>query len=488
MKFDLKFKVLIIFTLIMSITVAHFSTDISVHNIHHIYRRLYYIPIILASFWFGLWGGIFCALFISVIYMPHLLFQHRAPFFGQLNMYLEVVLFNLIGLITGILSSAQMKEKKKYQQIALELENNLKEIKNLQIFNENILNSIQSGVITIDRNKKITLVNPSAKQILGDSLKKGATLPEYGFQIPHSLSLTKEETHPNHHLSKEGRGDLSAIKKDIKEVQVTLNNGRRLVLEVGISELMNHKGMVMGNVIVFADHTEKKELELQLARAERLSELGEMAAGIAHEIKNPLYSIKGSAEIISEDFKECDKKYNIVKIMISEIDRLNNLINEFLMFARPKEPTFIETDLYDLIRKTLEIVKFKFSKSDKIIEFVTNKNISSCHVDPEQVKQVLINIIFNALEAVYNNDNGYIKINIMENCSNVIVDVIDNGPGISEGCIEKIFTPFFSTKDSGVGLGLSISQKLIESNNGKISVTNNRNGGCCFSIYLPLSK
>lgn len=475
MKLNFKIRLSIVLVLIAAITISHFTTDIDVHNIHHIYRRLYYIPIILSSFWFGLRGGVFCALFISVIYLPHLLFQHHAAFFAQLNMYLEVVLYNLIGLITGLLSYAQMKEKKRYQQTAFELEKKLKEIKNLQLFNQNILNSIQSGVITIDSNNKITLVNPTAKQILGDSLKKGAMISEVGFKFP-----------LNSPLSNVGMGDSTVIKKNIKEIPVTLDNGKSLLLEVGISELTNHKGVTTGNVIVFTDHTEKNELELQLSRATRLSELGEMAAGIAHEIRNPLYSIKGTAEIISEDFKKNDKKYSISKIMIDEIDRLNNLVNDFLIFARPKEPTFIEADLFDLIRKTLEITKFKFEQSDKIIEFVSNKNIPPCYIDPEQIKQVLINIIFNALEAIHS--DGSIKIDIRENSFYVIIDVIDNGPGISESCIEKIFTPFFSDKDSGVGLGLSISQKLIESNNGKISVTNNRNGGCCFSIYLPLSK
>jgi len=469
LKLDLKFRLLIILVLIMLITIADFSTDISVHNIHHIYRRLYYIPIILASFWFGLWGGVYCALFISVIYLPHLLFQHHAAFFAQLNMYLEVVLFNLIGLITGLLASAQMKEKKRYQLTALELENNLKEIKDLQIFNENILNSIKSGVITVDTNKRITLVNSAAKRILGDSLIKGAVVPKWGQQIE-SNELIKER--------------FTASRNDLKEVTVIQDNGMEVVIEVGIAELRNHIGIIMGNVIVFTDHTEKVELERQLARAARLSELGEMAAGIAHEIRNPLHSIKGTAEIICEDFKASDRKHSITMIMINEIDRLNNLVTDFLTFARPKEPTIIKVDLYDLILRTLEIVKFKSGKSDKIIEFVTNDNIPACYVDPEQIKQVFINIVFNALEAVYN--NGIVKINIREDSTYVIVDVIDNGTGITEECIEKIFTPFFSNKDSGVGLGLSISQKLIESNNGKISVENNVNGGCCFSIYLPL--
>ncbi len=477
MKLNLKIRFSIVLFLIAAISILHFTTDIGEHkhNVHHIYRRLYYIPIILSSFWFGLRGGVFCSLFISTIYLPHLLFQHHASFFTQLNMYLEVVLFNLIGLITGILSSAQMKEKKRCQQTAFELEKNLNEIKNLQIFNQNILNSIQSGVITIDRNRRITLVNPSAKQMLGDTLKEGATISEFGFEILRNPSLLKA-----------GKDDLPVIQKEIKEVPITLNNGRRVLLEVRISDLVNHNGGTNGHVIMFTDHTEKNELELQLSRAIRLSELGEMAAGIAHEIKNPLYSIKGTAEIISEDFNEADKKYNISKIMINEIDRLNNLVNDFLMFARPKEPITIEIDLLDLIRKTLELITFKFGQSDERIELVSNKSNPSCYVDPEQIKQVFINVIFNALEAIDN--NGSIKIDIRENSTHVIVDVIDNGPGISDDCIEKIFTPFFSTKDSGVGLGLSISQKLIESNNGKISVTNNRDGGCCFSIYLPLVK
>ncbi|MGR3218274.1 MAG: histidine kinase dimerization/phospho-acceptor domain-containing protein, partial [Candidatus Anammoxibacter sp.] len=217
MQSNIKIKLSIVAGLITVITLAHYSTDVSIHNMHHVYRRLYYIPIILTSFWFGFRGGIFCSLSISAIYIPHLLFQHHAAFFAQLNIYLEIVMFNIIGLITGILSSAQMKE-----------------------------------------------------------------------------------------------------------------------------------------------NTKKMELERRLERTIRLSALGEMAAGIAHEIRNPLYSIKGTAEIISEGFKPNDKKYDMAGIMITEIDRLNDLVNNFLQFAKPKEPTFIEADLNDLIRKSLEIVKFRY--------------------------------------------------------------------------------------------------------------------------------
>ena len=344
MQSNLKIRLSIVTGLIIAITVAHYSTDVSVHNMHHVYRRLYYIPIILTSFWFGLRGGIYCSLSISAIYIPHVLFQHHAAFFAQLNIYLEIVLFNVIGLITGILSSAQMKE-----------------------------------------------------------------------------------------------------------------------------------------------NTRKIELERHLERAARLSELGEMAAGIAHEIRNPLYSIKGTAEIISEEFKPTDKKYDMSRIMINEIDRLNDLVNNFLQFAKPKEPTFIDADLNDLIRKSLEIVKFRYSNQFNKIELAQNGNISTCFIDSEQIKQVLINIIFNSLEEI-DPSSGRIKVNIREQKDDVIIDVIDNGPGISDDKLEKIFTPFFSTKDNGTGLGLSISEKLIEANNGRISVANNKDHGCTFSLHLPKIK
>ena len=469
----LKIRLSIVLGLIIVITICHYSTDVSVHNMHHIYRRLYYIPIILASFWFGFKWGICCSIFISVVYIPHLLFQHRAAFFEQLNIYLEVVLYNIIGLITGLLSSAQMKEKTKYQQIAIRLEKNLKEIKNLQIFNENILNSIQSGVLTVDIDGRITLINPAAKQILGDSLRIGGIINEFGINI-------------SDYFNKDGES-RNELKKNIKEINITLDNETKLVLEAGISALINHKGVVTGHVIVFTDHTEKIELERHLARAARLSELGEMAAGIAHEVRNPLHSIKGAAEVISDSLSPNDKKYDMARIMINEIDRLNDLVSNFLLFAKPKEPTFIEADLNDLIRKTLEIVKFKFGDLSNKIELVANGKLPLCNIDPEQIKQVLINIIFNAIEEV-DPVNGKVTIRVRDCKNDLIVDVIDNGSGISSNNIEKIFSPFFSTKDNGTGLGLSISQKLAEANLGKISVSNNKDQGTQFSIHLPKVK
>jgi signal transduction histidine kinase len=254
--------------------------------------------------------------------------------------------------------------------------------------------------------------------------------------------------------------------------------------------LYNVIGWLTGYLV--SDQTRRKEkereLERQLAKVEHLANLGQMAASVAHEIRNPLQSIKSAAQVLKDSLPQNDndkngKKVELMQMMIGEINRLNVMVDDFLVFARPKNPILIEADLNHLVEKTVEIAKFKRGLNPNQIKLNLADNLPDCRFDPEQIRQALINLILNAIEA--SGENGEVLIVTKSHEKFVVVSVIDNGPGIEESDLKNVFLPFFSKREGGTGLGLSICQKILEAHGGKVEIKNNQSGkGCTASIFL----
>lgn len=232
---------------------------------------------------------------------------------------------------------------------------------------------------------------------------------------------------------------------------------------------------------------DKKQMEEQLIRSGRLQALGQMTAGLAHEIKNPLASLKGAVDIISDEIKPDSPRFRMLDILRKELDRLEKLLNRFLLFAKPQPFTSENLSFGDLISRTLPIleaeagkrkVNITHSESDEGIFFQGNK---------EKLIQVLVNLGLNALQSTP--ENGTVKISCRKNTpttkSAVRITVEDSGPGIPPDIAESIFNPFFTTRGSGSGLGLSIAARLIDQHNGTISLGKSDLGGACFIISLP---
>ncbi|MEE9260334.1 MAG: ATP-binding protein [Candidatus Scalindua sediminis] len=226
------------------------------------------------------------------------------------------------------------------------------------------------------------------------------------------------------------------------------------------------------------------QAEEQLRHADRLSALGKLSAGIAHEVRTPLASIKGTAEIISDKFKPTDKEYEFAKILIKEVDRLDTVVAEFLDFARPKPPELKLADINDIIKSVLKLTEYEIAKSKISLRTRFEKSLPSIFVDPEQMKQVFLNLIINAIQAMPN--GGTIEIESGQNTSDIVCKFTDTGTGISEEQQEKLFTPFFTSKESGTGLGLAIVHGILEGHKGKIKFTTKENQGTTFIISLPI--
>lgn len=323
----------------LAVTIVHYMTDHHAIEFHNVYRRLYYLPIVLAAFAYGWRSGLLSALACSLAYLPHAFFlphHHRDPA-PTIDKLLEIVLYLVVGGLTGWLVERQR-------------------------------------------------------------------------QVQRSLERSLDE---------------------------------------------------------------RDALQAQLVRAGKLSALGELSSGLAHELRNPLASIMGSAEALASEFEPTHRKHRIAQLMLREIDRLNRVVSNFLAFARPATPTLKTIDLHEVVSHVRELVEHQpeASQLDWQIELQPGQLV--VNADPDQIEQVILNLVLNLAQAMRAMpDTAPQRVRIYETTrplgqhTSRALAIEDNGPGISPQDLEHIFDPYFTTRHEGSGLGLSISHRIMESHGG----------------------
>ncbi|MGV3465297.1 MAG: ATP-binding protein [Heyndrickxia sp.] len=230
------------------------------------------------------------------------------------------------------------------------------------------------------------------------------------------------------------------------------------------------------------DITEQKNTEEMLRKTEKLSLVGEMAAGIAHEIRNPLTTIRGFVQIL-DHFSE-EKKYLYSKTILEEIDRINFIVSEFMVFARPHSIEFKKCNIFDIIRNVVHLLNAETAMKNVVITEVYHQNDIFIYGEKNQLTQVFLNMLKNAIDALPN--GGKINISSSSSDGNVIISVQDNGIGMSPEQVSKIGEPFYTLKENGNGLGLMVSYKIIENHRGRIFVESELNKGTTFHISFPV--
>ncbi len=228
------------------------------------------------------------------------------------------------------------------------------------------------------------------------------------------------------------------------------------------------------------------ETEEQLRRADRLSALGELSAGMAHEIRNPLGAIKGAVEILRDDYKSGQPKYEFIQILLKETDRLNHIVQEFLGFARPKNPELQFVDLNEAIESVLMLTAQEARKSGVAVQKRLDPSIGKRSLDAGLLKQAFLNLFLNAIQAMP--QGGILSIESGLAAGAVSVKIADTGTGISEENRKKLFSPFFTTKRNGTGLGLAITYRIIENHRGTITVESEPGKGSTFTIRIPVEN
>ncbi|MDQ3320885.1 MAG: ATP-binding protein, partial [Acidobacteriota bacterium] len=328
--------------MILLVSALHFLTPVDSPVLHQIYQRLYYIPIILAAFWYGWRGGLGAAGLACVSYLPHIAlhWQHQNYDYA-LNQYAEIALFFVIGAVTGWLGDQKRRASERAEKINAELQNAYADL----------------------------------RQTVG-----------------------------------------------------------------------------------------------QLLQAERLSSLAEIAAGVVHEVRNPLGAIKGAVEILEDELATDSPRREFANIAKTEVERIDRLVQEFFHFARAKEPSKQPVDVNETIRAVVLLIENQ-SKAQKVsvVEDLADE-LSLISLDAEQIKQVLLNLAINSLQAMP--DGGKLVFRTFQKGGNLYIETEDTAGGIDEAIKAKIFDPFFTTKDKGLGLGLSVAYKIVYQHGGRINVFN----------------
>ena len=252
--------------------------------------------------------------------------------------------------------------------------------------------------------------------------------------------------------------------------------------------LYNIVAFVSGS-LVEAERKRRKELERtqqELIQANKFKILGELAGGMAHEIRNPLGSIQGSLEILRKDYKLEDPKYEFLSILLKETRRLNQVVSGFLGYLRPQNPVWLDCDINQLIQETVWMMNPQASKRKIKIQTELKKELPHILGDPSQIKQAFLNLILNSIDAIENQGTILVTDGLEEDY--IWVKFTDTGKGIKPEDLEKIFVPFYTTKKEGAGLGLGIVERIIDLHKGKISVESRGDKGTTFILKFPKGR
>ncbi|MGE5486967.1 MAG: ATP-binding protein [bacterium] len=336
-------------------SLLHYFTPTSLFLWHNIFQRLYLLPIVYAAIYFGWRGGLASAAFAAVSYLPHIALAWRGSPHYEVNQYAEVIVFFLVGLVTGTLSDRERRRREELQRTAEEL------------------------------------------------------------------------------------------KRVYRELQDSLEH---------------------------------------IKRADRLSAIGQLSAGLAHEIRNPLGSIEGAANILGDPQSSDDLKREFLGIIRKETRRVNALLTDLLNFARPRKPERRPTDLSALVDSVAALVSHTAEQSGVSIRKSAPASLPPVELDPEQMKQVILNLAINAIEAMPR--GGTLEFGISRTGAGVELWVRDDGLGIPADDLDRIFDPFFTTKEHGTGLGLSVAHQIVTQHGGEMEARRNPGSGMSFRVVLPL--
>jgi len=473
-------------------------------GVNSIFSFMYSISIISASIFLYLLGGLLTATLSSLLYAALITFQHYdilapfqvnsfvatgytdAPFYYQV--IVNVASFYLVALLSSFLAEQARKSSVQLQRKQIDIEN-------LEALNENIIQSINSGLVTLDLDSRVMTFNRAAEEITG-LLRREVFLKGV------------EEVFPDLDLAEHQQRPADGFVSPRFELDFTRPDDKVLHLVFLLSVLRDNSGSEMGNILIFQDLTSFKDMQEYVKRMDRLAAVGRLAAGIAHEVRNPLASISGSIQVLHKSLQLSDADKRLMDIIVKESNSLSSLISDFTQFARPDKQKKERVNLHEITREVIDI--FKNSPDCRDVHSI-NEDIAPelfITANYQQFRQVLWNLLINATQAM-NNGEGRISISArlpdddfdtsrhspsqkteMVHGSRspcIEIQVQDTGCGIKQEIIDKIFDPFYTTKDNGTGLGLSVVHKIIQEHDGTISVKSSEERGTVFSIYLPRS-
>ncbi|WP_280768759.1 PAS domain S-box protein [Salipaludibacillus daqingensis] len=386
--------------------------------------------------------------------------EFKRPFHLFLTALPIIVQSNIIG-VYGILKdiTAERDSLEKYLEVSQ--------------MNELILNSVEDGIVGFDGHQNVIMWNRAAEKMTGYKKEElNLDIVNRIFKEVNSPLWTTDSTNNDEHGL-----DEKIIR--VSDVSIFRKDGQPIIIEYVMTPIAGIN-KVVGKVYTFRDITEKKKSDELLYQSEKLSAVGQLAAGIAHEIRNPLTSLKGFLQLI-EMSGEGKKEY--FEIMKSEFGRIEQILNELLVLSKPQSINKEVCSMNSLLDHIITLLNTQAIIKNIYIEKYEYTEQAKVYCTSSQIKQVFINFIKNAIEAM---DSGKIIVNLWEENDFAIIEIIDEGCGIPESLLSKVGEPFFTTKEKGTGLGLMVSYQIIEDHGGDIQVCSKEGEGTRFTVKLPI--
>jgi len=340
-------------------------------------------------------------------------------------------------------------------------------------FADEVVANLPVGLIATDREGRIAFFNPAAENITG-------------FESGAALGKPLDSVLPPHWCGLESQIEAGRPVLD-QEMECTFSEGRTVPVSVSASRIVNPEGELVGRILILKDLGEIRRLQEEIRRKEKLVALGGLAAGVAHEIRNPLSSIKGLAAFFGGKFADGSEDKKMADVMIQEVDRLNRAISELLDFAKPSEVKMKPTPLQPVLAHAIRLVQQDAEKKNIEIRFSPDPNLPPVRLDSDRFSQCILNLFLNAIEAM--SGGGVLSVRSFSGGDHQVgLEIEDTGGGIAPEDLPKIFDPYFTTKPAGTGLGLAVVHKIIEAHHGSIRVRSTPGEFTRFSLFLPADE
>lgn len=471
--------------------VLFWSSLIYIHGgLHSPFTFLYVLSIIFGAILLGRWGaysvgGLSVFFFIMVIMLEkHEIFHRRLvlePSFQALWDLAEIhhMFLTFSMLIFSAVLSAYLANILREREKALQMEKLGRRMQ--RAVNQSIIHGISTGFVFIDMQGTITFINTAAEQMLDIEpvAVRGKALADI---FPEVLPYVQKE------LS-------GKTWQHYAEIEIQHDDKPSLSYSVAFSPLKRPNGARAGSIVHIRDISEIKQLKQKAFHNEKMAAVGELAAGIAHEIRNPLASISGSIQMLQGELAIDDDMNRLMDIVRKEALRLNTLINDFLSYANPKPPKLKQVDIPYLLEDVHRLIEMDDAYEGIRLEIRKKTRQPYVLGDEGQLRQILWNILKNCADAVKEVARPLIRIELKEGVidpdwkeETLVLDIEDNGKGMDRTTHEKIFDPFFTTKHSGTGLGMSIVYQVVQAHNGYIEVNSKQGEGARFIIALPIYR
>ena len=442
---------------------------------------LYLVSVITASMLLYRRGGLLTASGAAILYgvLVDLMYYGVLPMPAQ-SLFLPIawtasrLYFNMAANFAGFYATALLTSylSEQLQRTSQELDANRQNLAELRALNQNVVESIPSGVITLSPFGTATFVNPAGAQILelAPAAIVGRHVTELGFFTIDSWNGVREQ--------------LATGKVARKESEDFIVGDDRRSVGFAISPLTTLDGVSSGYTLIFQDLTEMKKLEAEVRLKDRMAAVGELSAGIAHEIRNPLAAIAGSVQVLKSSQSLTQQEQRLMSIVLKESERLNKSISDFLRFVRPQEKRALEFDVAASLNETLDLLENSPELHER--HEIRREIVPPSFVlvgDADQIRQVFWNLARNAVQAMQHGGTLTVRTNVKDDAYQIVFS--DSGRGMSHTDLQRLFQPFRTNFPSGTGLGMAISYRIVQEHGGRIDVSSREGVGTAITVSLP---